>query len=80
MRRYAVITAVTAAVAIVGGVALESMQQNPPAPTPSPIPSASQIKSSLETQCEQASEQIRKQYPDVYDAGCNSGSSTLTIP
>ena len=56
MRMYPVITAVTAAAVIGGGVALAGEK------------------------CEQASEQFRKEHPDGYDAGCNSGEATLTVP
>jgi hypothetical protein len=79
MRRYAVITAATAAVVIGGGVAVGSAQQNNPAPTPSPIP-ASAIKDSLQTNCDESGDQIRREHPDAYVGDCNYGEGTLTTP
>jgi hypothetical protein len=81
MRRYAAITVATAALVIGGGVAVGSARNSPaPTPKPSPMPSLSQIEQSLQTQCEQSVARVQGKYTEAYDAGCNSGSATLTVP
>jgi hypothetical protein len=79
MRRYAVITAATAAMVIGGGVAFGSTQQGDPAPTPSPVP-ASAIQDSVKTQCEHVGDDVRGEHPDAYVAECNYGENSITTP